>query len=150
MQTEKIIDRIVTWLKDYAQNAKVKGFVVGVSGGVDSGVVSTLCAMTGMEVLVVQMPIRQKADQIDRASEHIEYLKTKFTNVRGLNIDLTSAFDELTKIFDANQPDILHRDLALANTRSRLRMLSLYYYGQTNSLLVCGTGNKVEDFGIGF
>lgn len=150
MQTEKIIDRIVTWLKDYAQNAKVKGFVVGVSGGVDSGVVSTLCAMTGMEVLVVQMPIRQKADQIDRASEHIEYLKTKFTNVRGLNIDLTSAFDELTKIFDADQPDILHRDLALANTRSRLRMLSLYYYGQTNSLLVCGTGNKVEDFGIGF
>ena len=150
MQTEKIIDRIVTWLKDYAQQARVKGFVVGVSGGVDSGVVSTLCAMTGLEVLVLQMPIRQKADQVDRASEHIEYLKTKYSNVRGINIDLTSAFDELVNTFDANQDNIPNRDLALANTRSRLRMVSLYYYGQVNSLLVCGTGNKVEDFGIGF
>ncbi|WP_149913858.1 NAD(+) synthase [Sphingobacterium cavernae] len=150
MQAEKIIDRIVIWLKDYAKQARVKGFVVGVSGGVDSGVVSTLCAMTGLEVLVLQMPIRQKADQVDRASEHIAYLKSKFSNVRGLNLDLTSAFDELTNIFDANQEDIPNRDLALANTRSRLRMLSLYYYGQINSLLVCGTGNKVEDFGIGF
>lgn len=150
MQAEKIIDRIVIWLKDYAKQARVKGFVVGVSGGVDSGVVSTLCAMTGLEVLVLQMPIRQKADQVDRASEHVDYLKSKFSNVRGLNLDLTSAFDELTNIYDANQEDIPNRDLALANTRSRLRMLSLYYYGQINSLLVCGTGNKVEDFGIGF
>lgn len=150
MQTEKIIERIVNWLKDYAQQARVKGFVVGVSGGVDSGLVSTLCAMTGLEVLVLQMPIRQKIDQVDRASEHIEYLKSKFTNVTGLNIDLTSAFDELTNIYNANQDIIPNRDLALANTRSRLRMLTLYYYGQINSLLVCGTGNKVEDFGIGF
>jgi NAD+ synthase len=150
MQTEKIIDRIVNWLKDYAQQARVNGFVVGVSGGVDSGVVSTLCAMTGLEVLVLQMPIRQKVDQVDRASEHIEYLKAKFSNVSGININLTSAFDELTHIYDANQQDIPNRDLALANTRSRLRMLTLYYYGQINSLLVCGTGNKVEDFGIGF
>jgi NAD+ synthase len=150
MQTEKIIDRIVIWLTDYAKQARVKGFVVGVSGGVDSGVVSTLCAMTDLEVLVLQMPIRQKADQVDRASEHIEYLKSKFSNVKGLSIDLTTAFDELTNIFDANQVNIPNRDLALANTRSRLRMLSLYYYGQINSMLVCGTGNKVEDFGIGF
>ena len=150
MQTEKIIDRIVTWLKDYAKQARVNGFVVGVSGGVDSGVVSTLCAMTGLEVLVLQMPIRQKADQVDRASEHIDYLINKFSNVNGLNVNLTSAFDELTNIFDASKEDIPNRDLALANTRSRLRMLSLYYYGQVNSLLVCGTGNKVEDFGIGF
>lgn len=150
MQTEKVIDRIVNWLKDYATQARVKGFVVGVSGGVDSGVVSTLCAMTGLEVLVLQMPIRQKVDQVDRALEHIDYLKSKFSNVKGQNVDLTSAFNELTNIFDANQDDIPHRDLALANTRSRLRMLSLYYYGQINSLLVCGTGNKVEDFGIGF
>ncbi|MGN0002583.1 MAG: NAD(+) synthase [Sphingobacterium composti] len=150
MQTEKIIERIVNWLKDYAQQARVKGFVVGVSGGVDSGVVSTLCAMTGLEVLVLQMPIRQKIDQVDRASEHIEYLKSKFSNVTGLTVDLTSAFDELTNIYNANQDNIPNRDLALANTRSRLRMLTLYYYGQINSLLVCGTGNKVEDFGIGF
>lgn len=150
MQTEKIIDRIVTWLKDYATQARVKGFVVGVSGGVDSGVVSTLCAMTGLEVLAVEMPIHQKTDQVDRALEHIEYLKNKFTNVKGTSVNLTSAFDELTNIYDAKQPDIPNRDLALANTRSRLRMLTLYYYGQINSLLVCGTGNKVEDFGIGF
>ena len=150
MQTEKIINRIITWLKDYAQQARVKGFIVGVSGGVDSGVVSTLCAMTGLEVLVIQMPIRQKADQIDRATEHIEFLKSKFPNVKGNNVDLTTAFDELTIAFDASQEDIPNRDLALANTRSRLRMLTLYYYGQVNSLLVCGTGNKVEDFGIGF
>ncbi|NGM73413.1 NAD(+) synthase [Sphingobacterium sp. SGL-16] len=150
MQTEKIIDRIVTWLKDYATQARVKGFVVGVSGGVDSGVVSTLCAMTGLEVLAVEMPIHQKTDQVDRALEHIEYLKNKFTNVKGTSVNLTSAFDELTNIFDAKQSDIPNRDLALANTRSRLRMLTLYYYGQINSLLVCGTGNKVEDFGIGF
>lgn len=150
MQTEKIIDSIVTWLKDYAQKAGVKGYVVGVSGGVDSGVVSTLCAMTGLDVLVLEMPIRQKIDQVDRALEHIEYLKSKFPNVKGLSVNLTSAFDELASIFDANQPDVSNKDLALANTRSRLRMLTLYYYGQTQSLLVCGTGNKVEDFGIGF
>ena len=150
MQTEKIIDRIVHWLKDYATKAGVKGFVVGVSGGVDSGVVSTLCAMTGLEVFVIEMAIHQKTDQVDRALEHIEYLKSKFSNVSGVSLNLTSAFDELTNIFDANQSDIPNRDLALANTRSRLRMLSLYYFGQVKSLLVCGTGNKVEDFGIGF
>lgn len=150
MQTEKIIDRIVTWLKDYAINARVNGFVVGVSGGVDSGVVSTLCAMTDLEVLAIQMPIRQKEDQVSRAAEHIDYLQAKFSNVKGLSVDLTSAFDEFTTTFDANQEGILNRDLALANTRSRMRMLTLYYYGQINSLLVCGTGNKVEDFGIGF
>lgn len=150
MQTEKIIDKIVTWLKDYANKARVKGYVIGVSGGVDSGVVSTLCAMTGLEVLVIEMPIHQKTDQVDRALEHIEYLKSKFSNVKGISVNLTSTFDELTNTLQANQPDIPNRDLALANTRSRLRMTTLYYYGQINSLLVCGTGNKVEDFGIGF
>lgn len=150
MQTEKIIDKIVTWLKDYANKARVKGYVIGVSGGVDSGVVSTLCAMTGLEVLVIEMPIHQKVDQVDRALEHIEYLKSKFSNVKGISVNLTSTFDELTNTLQANQPDIPNRDLALANTRSRLRMTTLYYYGQINSLLVCGTGNKVEDFGIGF
>ena len=150
MQTDKIINKIVSWLTDYAKQSRVKGYVVGVSGGVDSGVVSTLCAMTGLDVLVLEMPIHQKTDQVDRALEHIEYLKTKFPNVKGMSVNLTSAFDELTHTFDANQDNIPNRDLALANTRSRLRMLTLYYYGQTNSLLVCGTGNKVEDFGIGF
>ena len=150
MQTEKIIDRIVTWLKDYATKAGVKGYVVGVSGGVDSGVVSTLCAMTGLEVLVLEMPIRQQAAQVDRALEHIAYLKSKFTNVQGMSVNLTPAFEELYNIFDVSEAEFPQKNLALANTRSRLRMLTLYYYGQINSLLVCGTGNKVEDFGIGF
>lgn len=75
MQTEKVIDYIVNWLKDYATKAGVKGFVIGVSGGVDSGVVSTLCAKTGLEVLLLEMPIRQKQDQVNRAQEHIKDLE---------------------------------------------------------------------------
>ncbi len=150
MQTEKIIEKIVFWLKDYAVRAGAKGYVIGVSGGVDSGVTSTLCAMTGLEVLALEMPIRQKSDQVDRALEHIEFLKSKFPNVTGKSIDLTPAFEELYQTFDVNDEDSPNEKLAFANTRSRLRMLTLYYYGQVNSLLVCGTGNKVEDFGIGF
>ena len=81
MQTEKVIEYIVNWLKDYATKAGVKGYVIGVSGGVDSGVVSTLCAMTGLKVLALEMPIRQQKDQISRAQEQIEFLKNKFENV---------------------------------------------------------------------
>ena len=77
MQTQKVIDHIVNWLKDYATKANVKGYIIGVSGGVDSGVVSTLCAMTGLEVLLLEMPIRQKEDQVNRAQDHIEDLKKK-------------------------------------------------------------------------
>lgn len=150
MQTEKITQHIVSWLKDYANKAKVNGYVIGVSGGVDSAVVSTLCAMTGLKTLVLEMPIRQKADQVDRAQEHIAYLKGKFTNVESLRVDLTPAFEELYKTFNVHEEEVPNEKLAFANTRSRLRMLTLYYYGQINGLLVCGTGNKVEDFGIGF
>jgi len=150
MQTEKIINHIVSWLKDYAEKARVKGYIIGVSGGVDSGVVSTLCAMTGLKTLVLELPIRQKTDQVDRALEHIEFLKNKFPNVEGMSVNLTPAFEELYKTFDIHDDDFPNEKLAFANTRSRLRMLTLYYYGQINGLLVCGTGNKVEDFGIGF
>ena len=150
MQTDKIINKIVSWLQDYAKQANVKGYVIGVSGGVDSGVVSTLCAMTGLETLVLEMPIRQQSNQVDRAQEHINFLKKKFANVRGLSVDLTPAFNQLDQTFNEPNKTYSNQQLALANTRSRLRMLTLYYYGQINSLLVCGTGNKVEDFGIGF
>ena len=150
MQTEKITQHIVSWLKDYANKAKVNGYVIGVSGGVDSAVVSTLCAMTGLKTLVLEMPIRQKVDQVDRAQGHIAYLKSKFTNVESLRVDLTPAFEELYKTFNVHEEEVPNEKLAFANTRSRLRMLTLYYYGQINGLLVCGTGNKVEDFGIGF
>ncbi|REC49501.1 NAD(+) synthase [Chryseobacterium pennipullorum] len=150
MQTQKVIDHIVNWLKDYATKARVNGYVIGVSGGVDSGVVSTLAAMTELKTLLIEMPIRQKADQVDRAKDHMEDLKSRFPNVESMSVDLTPAFEELYKTFDVKDDLYPNEKLAFANTRSRLRMLTLYYYGQLNGLLVCGTGNKVEDFGIGF
>ena len=150
MQTQAVIEHIVNWMKEYAERARVKGFVVGVSGGIDSAVVSVLAAKTGLDVLLLEMPIRQKADQVNRAQAHIADLQSRFTNVRGLSVDLTPTFEqfEQTVAGDGSAEEV--RQLALANSRSRLRMLTLYYYGQTNGLLVAGTGNKVEDFGVGF
>ncbi len=150
MQSEKIINHIVNWLKDYAQNSGMKGFVVGVSGGIDSAVVSMLAAKTGLKVLLLEMPIRQKEDQVNRAQDHIEDLKSKFSNVEGFRVDLTPTFDTFQKTVDVKDQDFPAEQLALANSRSRLRMLTLYYYGQIHGLLVTGTGNKVEDFGVGF
>ncbi len=150
MQTEKIIEKIVSWLKDYATKAGVKGYVIGVSGGVDSGVVSTLCAMTGLDVLAIEMPIRQQKDQVNRAQDHLTWLEENFPNVKTKSVNLNEPFEALYKTFDVKDDEFPAEKLAFANTRSRLRMLTLYYYGQINSLLVCGTGNKVEDFGIGF
>ncbi|MBD8018619.1 NAD(+) synthase [Kaistella pullorum] len=150
MQTQKITDKIVNWLKGYAENAGAKGYVIGISGGVDSGVVSTLCAMTGLKLLAIEMPIRQKEDQINRAQEHIRFLETKFPNVQGMTVNLNEPFEALYSTFEVDEAHFPDQKLAFANTRARLRMLTLYYYGQINGLLVCGTGNKVEDFGIGF
>ena len=150
MQTQKVTEHIVNWLKDYATKAGVKGYVIGVSGGVDSGVVSTLCAMTGLEILAMEMPIRQQKDQVNRALEHLDFLAAKFPNVKTKSVDLNEPFEALYKTFDVQDDKFPAEKLAFANTRSRLRMLTLYYYGQINGLLVCGTGNKVEDFGIGF
>lgn len=150
MQTEKIIAEIVLWLRNYAEKANAKGYVIGVSGGVDSGVVSTLCAMTGLKTLLIEMPIRQKQEEVNRAWEHMNFLKNKFPNVEAMSVNLSPTFEELYKTFDVNDDDFPAEKLAFANTRSRLRMLTLYYYAQINGLLVCGTGNKVEDFGIGF
>ncbi|MCA6067521.1 NAD(+) synthase [Chryseobacterium sp. RG1] len=150
MQTQKVIDRLVNWLKDYATKANVKGYVIGVSGGVDSGVVSTLCAMTGLEVLLLEMPIRQKEDQVNRAQDHIEDLKKRFPNVQGKRIDLTPVFETFESSVEDHVEGRWSNNLSLANTRSRFRMVTLYYFGQLHGLLVCGTGNKVEDFGIGF
>ncbi|WP_333851883.1 NAD(+) synthase [Epilithonimonas sp.] len=150
MQTQKVIDHIVNWLKDYATKANSKGFVVGVSGGIDSAVVSVLAAKTGLQTLVLEMPIRQKADQVDRAQDHIDFLKANFPNVEGFRVDLTPTFESFEKTTEGYKDDSPNKNLAEANTRSRLRMVTLYYYGQINGLLVTGTGNKVEDFGVGF
>lgn len=150
MQTQKVIDHIVNWLRDYATNAKVNGFIIGVSGGIDSAVVSTLAAKTGLKTLVLEMPIRQKADQVDRAQDHIEFLKANFSNVEGFTVNLTDVFESFETTVNNYKEGAWSKNLALANTRSRFRMVTLYYYGQLNGLLVTGTGNKVEDFGVGF
>lgn len=150
MQTQKIIQHIVNWLRDYAAQARAQGFVVGVSGGIDSAVVSTLCAQTALPTLLLNMPIRQKIDQFDRAAEHIAALVAQYPNARGETVDLTPTFEQFERTVLSGSLKSPNQDLAMANTRSRLRMTTLYYYGQINGLLVAGTGNKVEDFGVGF
>lgn len=149
MQTEKVVTHIVNWLKDYATNAKVNGFVVGVSGGIDSAVTSTLCAKTGLDVLCIEMPIHQAQSHVTRAQEHIAQLKQRFSNVKDTRVDLTPVFEEFkTEVsLEGKQATV---DMALANTRARLRMTTLYYHAGLLGLLVAGTGNKVEDFGVGF
>lgn len=149
MKKAEIINHITDWLKDYILQNGLKGFVLGISGGVDSALVSTLCARTGLPLYCLQMPIHQHQDQVSRADEHINWLKENFENVNSLNIDLTSTFDEMTKVLPEHQ-NLEKVDLALANTRARLRMTSLYYFAGLESLVVAGTGNKIEDFGIGF
>ena len=149
MQTEKVTQYIVNWLKDYAVNAKMNGFVVGVSGGIDSAVTSTLCAKTSLEVICIEMPIHQASSQVSRALNHIKWLQNNFPNVSMIQVDLTPVFDSLIASLPRveNEED---RFMSLANTRARLRMTTLYYFAALNKLLVAGTGNKVEDFGVGF
>jgi len=149
MNTEKVIDYIVDWLKEYATKAKVNGFVVGVSGGIDSAVTSTLCAKTGLQTLCVEMPIHQAKSHVTRAQEHIALLKNRFKNVTEERIDLTPVFEEFKTEVSLNGKQATV-DMALANTRARLRMTTLYYHAGLLGLLVAGTGNKVEDFGVGF
>lgn len=150
MQSSAIIDHIVNWLSNYASQAKSNGFVVGVSGGIDSAVVSTLAAKTGLPTIVLEMPIHQKTDQITRAQEHIRQLTNQYPNVEEHRIDLTKTFDLFATSVDIGDKNEEKTKLAFANTRSRLRMLTLYYYAQICNMLVAGTGNKVEDFGVGF
>lgn len=149
MKTEKVAEHIIKWLKDYAENAKVKGFVVGVSGGIDSALTSTLCAKTGFPTLCVELPIHQAENQVTRAQEHISQLKNKFDNVSDIKVDLTSTFEDFKNVVPNAEPSA-KVDLSLANTRARLRMSTLYYLAGLHSYLVAGTGNKVEDFGVGF
>jgi len=146
---EKVNKHIVEWLKKYATEAKSNGFVIGISGGVDSAVTSTLCAQTGFKVLCVEMPIHQAESHVSRAREHIAQLKTRFPNVSSIEADLTSVFETFkNQVSNDAEESKLH--LSLANTRARLRMTTLYYFAGIYGLLVAGTGNKVEDFGVGF
>jgi len=150
MQTEKVVKYIVDWLKSYLETSHQKGFVIGISGGIDSAVTSTLCAMTGYPLLNLEMPIHQEKNQTERAKKHIEWLKSNFSSpVNSIEVELTNTFDSIVNAFPKTESSD-QVNLALANTRSRLRMTSLYYFAGINNYLVAGTGNKVEDFGVGF
>ncbi|GIM54576.1 NAD(+) synthase [Capnocytophaga cynodegmi] len=148
MNAEKVAKHIVKWLKDYAEKVGVKGLVIGISGGVDSAVVSTLCAETGLPTLCLELPIHQAESHVSRAKQHIDFLKKNYTNVSSLEVDLTPVFDQ----FVAQIPptDKSSYEMALANTRARLRMTTLYYFAGLEGYIVVGTGNKIEDFGVGF
>lgn len=147
MNRAAIIDHIANWLKDYATKAGVNGFVVGISGGIDSAVTSALCAKTGLEVCCLEMEIHQHPDEVNRGLEHIQWMEKNFTNARHYRISLTNAFENLRLELPGKAAD---HDLAMANTRARLRMTTLYAVAQAEGLLVAGTGNRVEDFGVGF
>lgn len=149
MNSTAIVDHIVSWLKKYAEDAGCLGFAVGISGGIDSAVTSALCALTGLETCCVEMPIHQDINQVSRANKHIKQLQTKFPNVYSRHITLTESFDTLIKALPPSSIDSI-QDLSAANTRARLRMTTLYFLAGTSRLLVAGTGNKVEDFGVGF
>ena len=138
------IDR---WLKDYYYMHSIKAFVVGVSGGIDSAVVSTLCAETELPTYVLTMPLHSKEENTKLSDAHAKALMKKYSNVRVVNIDLSDTYESL--LFNIDQ-DFVNNKLANANTKSRLRMVSLYQVAGSVGGIVVGTGNKVEDYGIGF
>jgi len=139
-------NEIADWLKEYADSNQITALVVGVSGGIDSAVTSTLCAKTGLKTIVLNMPIHQETSQYDLSNMHIGWLKSNWENVDSHTIDLTRTYDLYA---DELQNHNLS-DLASANTRARLRMTTLYAIAGSNNGIVVGTGNKVEDFGVGF
>ena len=136
---------IKDWIKDYARDNNIQQLVVGVSGGIDSAVVSTLCALTGIPTLTLVMPIRQKQEQTDLGVDHCLWLGEHYMNASFEMIDLTPVFEKFEDLFQFPK-----NELALANSRARLRMMTLYQKAQTFGGIVVGTGNKVEDFGVGF
>ena len=122
---------------------------MGISGGIDSALTSTLCAQTGLPTLCIEMPIHQAESHVNRANEHIDQLKNRFPNVFNERADLTPIFETFKNQVPSSENEAV-LNLSLANTRARLRMTTLYYFAGLNGFLVAGTGNKVEDFGVGF
>ena len=144
---EKLKFDIDRWLKDYYYMHSIKAFVVGVSGGIDSAVVSTLCAKTELPTYVLTMPLHSKEGNTKLSDAHAKALMKKYSNVRVVNIDLSNTYESL--LFDIDQ-DFVNNKLANANTKSRLRMVTLYQVAGSVGGIVVGTGNKVEDYGVGF
>ena len=147
MQTLDRINYIKKWILDYCKSMpkEAKALIIGVSGGIDSSVSSTLCALTGKKTIILSMPIKQIKSQHDLSLKHLEWLKKNFKNVEGHLVGLDRIFNEFKstlKNFD--------NEHGLANSRARLRMTTLYQVAASNNGIVVGTGNKVEDFGVGF
>ena len=147
MNSDKKITYISNWIKDYAISLPFNppSLIIGVSGGIDSAVTSTLCAKTGLKTIAVSMPIKQNQSQHDLSLRHLKWLEDSFDNVEIMTIEL----DEVFKSFELTMTNFNNK-LAFANSRSRLRMVTLYQIAQSNKGIVVGTGNKVEDFGVGF
>lgn len=147
MQEDKITQHIVNWIKDYATANNLKGLVVGISGGIDSALTGTLSCKTGLPTFLLNMPIRQNSNEEDRGLKQIRKLEKEYKNCKGLTVNLDKTF----KAFENSLPEEVGTDnLALANSRARLRMTTLYAIAQNKNAIVVGTGNKVEDFGVGF
>ena len=147
MNASEKVNFISNWIKDYVNNmpSKAESLVIGISGGIDSSVSSTLSAMTGLKTIVLSMPIKQKSHQHDLSLKHQDWLKQNFKNVEGITVELDSLFSTFENTLkDFNS---LH---GMANSRARLRMTTLYQVAAANNGIVVGTGNKVEDFGVGF
>ena len=147
MEPKERIIFITGWILDYCSKMPKKpdSLVVGVSGGIDSAVVSTICAASGMKTFALSMPIRQIQKQDDLSKVHCKWLAANFKNVQVFNINLDSVFTEFEKASGTNSS--VH---SFANSRARLRMTTLYQVAGSNNGIVVGTGNKVEDFGVGF
>ena len=147
MEVGKKVIFIKDWIFDYINSMpkKAQSLIIGISGGIDSSVTSTLCAMTGLKTIVVLMPIKQIASQHDLSLKHKKWLKDKFKNVESHTIEL----DEVFKSFQLKLSDF-DSEHGLANSRARIRMTTLYQIAAANNGIVVGTGNKVEDFGVGF
>jgi NAD+ synthase len=144
---EELKTKIVNWISDYCWKYNIKALVVGVSGGIDSAVVSTLCAETGLPTYVLTMPLHSKKGNTELSDAHAKALVEKYYNVTNVNVDLSETYDKfmlhVDDTFTGNQ-------LANANTKSRLRMVTLYQVAGSVGGIVVGTGNKVEDYGVGF
>ena len=143
---DNLANDISNWILKYVEHNNISSLVVGVSGGIDSAVVSTLCAKTGLRTVVVNMPINQEKSQYDLSNQHIDWLVSKWDNVESQIIDLSDTYDTLySKLADYDVSE-----LSMANTKARLRMSTLYALAGSTNGIVVGTGNKVEDFGIDF
>lgn len=145
---ENLSNKIQEWIIDYTNKNNLTTLVVGVSGGIDSAVVSTLCAETGIETIVVGMPINSSPENTKLSDLQISILSAKYSNVSGFHIDLSSVFESFKSHKAFGQR--FNSELGFANTKSRLRMVSLYQIAASVGGIVVGTGNKVEDFGVGF